>query len=81
MSVRGPITSAWRRSGDTLLLQVEIPANVTATVLLPGAPAAEDEDGVHAVRRDGDHWAVDVGSGRYRFSAALARRPGHGLTG
>jgi alpha-L-rhamnosidase len=73
VSVRGPITSAWRRQGDTLLLQVEIPANVTATVLLPGAPAAEDEDGVLAVAADGEHWAVDVGSGRYRFSAALTR--------
>ena len=34
-SVRGPITSAWRRDGDTFHLDVEIPANVTATVVLP----------------------------------------------
>jgi alpha-L-rhamnosidase len=34
-SVRGPITSAWRRDADTFSLDVEIPANVTATVRLP----------------------------------------------
>jgi alpha-L-rhamnosidase len=34
-SVRGPITSAWRQDGDTFRLDVEIPANVTATVVLP----------------------------------------------
>jgi alpha-L-rhamnosidase len=35
-SVRGPITSAWRQDGDVFRLDVEIPANVTATVILPG---------------------------------------------
>jgi alpha-L-rhamnosidase-like protein len=34
-SVRGRITSAWRRDGDTFALDVEIPANVTATVVMP----------------------------------------------
>ena len=31
VSVRGPITSAWRQDGRTFQLDVEIPANVTAT--------------------------------------------------
>ncbi len=34
-SVRGSITSAWRQDGDTFRLDVEVPANVTATVVLP----------------------------------------------
>jgi alpha-L-rhamnosidase len=40
-SVRGPITSAWRQDGDTFQLDVEIPANVTATVVLPGGERHE----------------------------------------
>jgi alpha-L-rhamnosidase len=34
-SVRGEITSAWRRDGDAFELEVAIPANVSATVVLP----------------------------------------------
>jgi alpha-L-rhamnosidase len=40
-SVRGPITSAWRQDGDVFRLDVEIPANVTATVVLPGGECFE----------------------------------------
>ena len=36
-SVRGPITSAWRQDGRRRFeLEVEIPPNVTATVVVPG---------------------------------------------
>jgi alpha-L-rhamnosidase len=40
-SVRGPITSSWRQDGDAFRLDVEIPANVTATVVLPGGERRE----------------------------------------
>ena len=33
--------SAWRQDGDTFRLDVEIPANVTATVVLPGGERRE----------------------------------------
>jgi alpha-L-rhamnosidase len=46
-SVRGPISSAWRRDGDTLDLEVEIPANVTATVIVPGGEPVEVGAGLH----------------------------------
>jgi hypothetical protein len=46
-SVRGPIISAWRQDGDTFQLEVELPANVTATVLVPGAEAVDDGPGRH----------------------------------
>lgn len=55
-SVRGPIRSAWRRSGDRFHLTVEIPANVTATVVLPGNPCAE---------------IAEVGSGTHEFTTSL----------
>ena len=47
-SVRGPISSAWRREGDELQLEVEIPANVTATVVVPGGEPVEVGPGRHA---------------------------------
>jgi alpha-L-rhamnosidase len=47
-SVRGPITSAWRQDGDIFRLEVEIPANVTATVVLPGGERREVGSGRHA---------------------------------
>jgi alpha-L-rhamnosidase len=75
-SVRGRIASAWQRYGDAFALDVEIPANVTATVVMPpgvgdlteGGLAAADADGVHAVRREGDAWTAEIGSGRYSFA-------------
>ena len=47
-SVRGPISSAWRRQGETLTLEVEIPANVTATVIVPGGEPVEVGAGRHS---------------------------------
>jgi alpha-L-rhamnosidase len=47
-SVRGPIISAWRQDGETFELEVGIPANVTATVVVPGGPTVEVESGSHA---------------------------------
>jgi alpha-L-rhamnosidase len=46
-SVRGPIASAWRRSGEAIELEVEIPANVTATVIAPGRSPVEVGPGRH----------------------------------
>jgi alpha-L-rhamnosidase len=47
-SVRGPIASAWRRAGDKLELEFEIPPNVTATVVLPDGRSFEVGSGKHA---------------------------------
>jgi alpha-L-rhamnosidase len=46
-SVRGPIVSVWRQAGDTFQLDVEIPANVTATVVVPGGERVEVGPGRH----------------------------------
>jgi alpha-L-rhamnosidase len=40
-SVRGPITSAWQQDGDVFRLDVDVPANVTATVVLPDGERRE----------------------------------------
>jgi len=54
-SVRGQIESAWKLEGDVFTLDVTIPANTTATVVLPGARRVENK----------------VGSGRHHFTANL----------
>ncbi len=51
-SVRGPISSAWRQDGDTFSLEVEIPPNVTATVVVPGRPPVDVGPGQHAFTHD-----------------------------
>ena len=40
-SIRGPISSGWRQEDGTFQLDIEIPANVTATVVLPGGERHE----------------------------------------
>jgi alpha-L-rhamnosidase len=47
-SPRGPIGSARRRAGDEFELTVEIPPNVTATVVLPDGRGFEVGSGNHA---------------------------------
>jgi alpha-L-rhamnosidase len=78
-SIRGRIRSCWERDGDRLVLDVEIPANVTAEVHLPtrvgselresGQPIDEAE-GVEVVRHEDVDTVLRVGSGSYRFEVA-----------
>ena len=76
-SVRGTIRSAWRRTANSFHLTVEIPANVTATVILPGDGELEEggDDaataaGVHRAWRDDGAWIAEIGSGTYQFTVA-----------
>ncbi len=75
-SVRGKIAVRWEREEGVFTLRFSIPANTTATVLLPaqkdapvtesGKPVAE-APGVKFVRRDGDRNVYTVESGAYEF--------------
>jgi alpha-L-rhamnosidase len=70
----GMIRSHWRREGGRLHLEVEVPVNTKATVYLPVKPGAEGvESPVPASPSDRDRMAFRIGSGRYRFSAAMPR--------
>jgi alpha-L-rhamnosidase len=76
-SVRGRFRSAWRRANGELQLTVEVPANVTATVIVPGGGELTESGadaataaGVDQVRRDGGAWVAEVRSGTYRFAVA-----------
>jgi len=75
-SINGPISTEWRLEGKSFLLQVAIPANTTARVVIPGAdPARVKESGVPAraapgvrfVERSGSDAVYEIESGRYSF--------------
>ena len=76
-SVRGRIATEWRIEGGRLTLRVEVPANATATVYVPGAgdPSKVTEGGVPAdtaagvrfLGMEGPTAAYAVGSGTYLF--------------
>jgi len=76
-SVRGPISSAWERRDGRFALHVELPPNVTASVRVPSANAAEvrDTEGRGPVEVAGFPGAqgvreavFQVGSGVHEFS-------------
>ena len=77
-SPRGRIVSAWKRTAGRFELEVEIPANVSATVFVPtsdpdgvteGAESAADRPGIRRLRVESGVAVYAVESGRYSFSA------------
>lgn len=71
-SIHGPIRSAWRRENDRLHLDVEIPANTTATVIIPPAFRAQvSENGTPVTLEKG---AVKIGSGVYAFECIYTQK-------
>lgn len=76
-SIRGPITSHWKRQGNRFELDVSIPANTTATVYLPAKSAGSISEsgqslgharGVRFLRIEDNHALVTIGSGEYSFA-------------
>lgn len=72
-SLYGNIASFWRIEDDQMTYKVEIPANTSATVVLPDAGKAEILiDGVKAEESNliykGTSVAIELGSGVYNFS-------------
>jgi alpha-L-rhamnosidase len=71
-SIRGKITSDWRRDGNNFILKISIPVNTTATVLLPakaGARVKTDCPAADFLRQEGDRAVFAVGSGNYKFES------------
>ena len=77
-SVRGKISSAWRREGNRFVFKTTIPANTTATVFVPaksaaivteqGQPAAQSA-GVKFLRMASGCAMFAVESGEYEFTS------------
>jgi len=77
-SIRGRISTSWRRSGGRFILEATIPANTRATVSLP----ARDQDSISVdghklaerpevkfLRMNGNRALLETGSGNYRFES------------
>ena len=76
LSIRGPIETHWKKKGQGLRLKVVIPANTTATVMVPGGATrsvyesgrlASQSPGVTFARTEGDAAVYEVVSGKYEF--------------
>jgi alpha-L-rhamnosidase len=71
-SVRGRIESAWKLDGDTITLNVTVPANTRATVYVPTRGAERVMEGgkpIPAARADAGYAVFEIGSGEYTFTA------------
>jgi alpha-L-rhamnosidase len=77
-SIRGPITCDWKREGDRVAMDLHVPVNTSATLILPmagviterGQPAAEAE-GVTLLRNAERCSVFKVESGTYRFAGKI----------
>ncbi len=77
----GKVSSHWKLDGGNLSLDVEIPANTTATIYIPannggavmesGKPIASEPD-IKMASPETGYVVVNVGSGIYHFSVAAA---------
>ena len=77
-SIRGKITSDWKRDGARFTLKVSIPANTTATVFVPaktsaavtegGRPALSSR-GVKFLREENGCAVFEIVSGDYDFES------------
>jgi alpha-L-rhamnosidase len=73
-SVRGTITCDWKRQGDRVVMDLRVPVNTSATLILPtagaitesGHPAADSEGVEEVSERDGNA-KLRLGSGRYNL--------------
>jgi hypothetical protein len=77
---RGTVGVSWKRVHGTYVLDVDVPANVTATVAIPNPGGAVNYVGVGAgaprkVGQQGDRTIFTVGSGSTHFSIG-AEAPG-----
>ncbi|WP_414664769.1 family 78 glycoside hydrolase catalytic domain [Horticoccus sp. 23ND18S-11] len=82
-SINGRIASAWKLEGGAFTLEVTIPANTSAVVVLPKATAERTTEsgaplasatiaGVRTITPDGEALRVEVGAGSYRFVVRAA---------
>ena len=77
-SIRGPIESAWKIESGVFTLDVTVPVNAEATVVVPYAGEVEEGDqplgeakDISDIRKSGNQTECNVGSGRYQFTVKL----------
>jgi alpha-L-rhamnosidase len=76
----GAVTSNWTVKDKQLQMDIEIPANTTATVYIPAADAASVMENnvalsssadIKVTGKDGNYIVAEVGSGKYRFTTTM----------
>lgn len=81
-SIHGMIRSDWKRTGNHLTMEINIPANTTATVYVPAADVAlvtesgkpvATAEGVRFIRMEDGVAVFMVGSGQYCFDTGIIR--------
>jgi alpha-L-rhamnosidase len=80
-SVNGPIATEWQVRGEKMKIAIRIPANTTATVVLPHVGGAVTESGkpvekqpeIRMLRGGAGEQRFEIGSGRYLFEYALEK--------
>ena len=77
-SVRGPIQSDWKYDGQTLQLEILIPANTSATVVLPVSSAKGIKESGQDIGQisqieivEAPMTTLKIGSGQYRFEVPI----------
>ena len=77
-SIRGLIKSRWRVDGSQFYLNVTIPANTTATVMMPGALNKMDKEqllqkdaSIKIFEQNNEKTTLKIGSGSYQFVSNL----------
>jgi len=68
-TVRGPVKTSWRINGGKFELKVEIPANTTALVRVPGQEAKAKQEQPRLVRKLENCTEFETPSGTYTFGA------------
>ncbi len=66
LSPYGEIKSRWEIQGEKVILEVSIPANTTATILLDDAQHVHSAEKVAVTSGDGKP-SIEIGSGKYSF--------------
>jgi alpha-L-rhamnosidase len=82
-TVRGTVSSEWKRKDAVVSLKISLPANSTGDVYLPvddsgsviesGVPVAE-APGINSVKVDNGMTCVRIGSGKYSFEFSMKRK-------
>jgi hypothetical protein len=80
MSVKGEIRTSWKKEAGIFNLEVSIPVNGMATIVLPqpdqnkiseSGSGLSFAEGISNVRSSGGKTRVDVGSGKYTFRVEM----------
>ena len=76
-SMYGKIESSWSIKNNRFKLDVTIPSNTTATVVLPnavlqkvkaGSESLKAGNGIHDFNQNGENVEINIGSGKYSFN-------------